>query len=141
MIYEYTCKKHGSFEVQKPVKDFQEKEECPICKKKCDQVFYSPHCYIVKEPTTLGHLADRNSKSMGKYELQEKSRKDRLEEVKRKYQPAIDRGFLPPDHKIPDPDAPPPFGKMDKDVKKKLFTGEKKEQKKKIRKYIEKGHL
>lgn len=141
MIYTYKCKKHGQFDLFRYMKDHQDNEPCPKCKKLCNQVFYSPPAIVIKEPSTLGSLAERNTKKMGKYELQERSRKDRLAEVKRKYQPSIDMGILPPDYKLPDPDTPPPFGQIDKNVKKNLFKGTKKEQRKKIKKYIEKGTL
>ena len=53
--------------------------ECPVCSQQTlKKVFINPpHCYVRGESTTIGQLADRNTKNMGSYERQEKSEADR----------------------------------------------------------------
>lgn len=56
-------------------------KKCPKCKKmSLYQDLSGAYFAITKEPTTVGHLADRNTKKMGKYELESKRMKDGLDE-------------------------------------------------------------
>ena len=53
--------------------------ECPVCgQKTLKKVFISPPYIAIRgEPTTIGHMADRNTQNMGTYERQDKSKKDK----------------------------------------------------------------
>lgn len=49
------------------------KKKCPECKKnKLYQDLTGQHTMVYQEPKTLGHLADRKTERMGKYELESK---------------------------------------------------------------------
>lgn len=66
---------------------YQKYEEDPLTKcEKCGEeslqkIFATPSFFVKGEPTTLGQMADRNSKKMGKQEVQERDLK-RKEETK-----------------------------------------------------------
>lgn len=71
--YEYQCENcNHNYEIEKLMSDPHEKQ-CPECKKMTLYQVYSPPMVFVKgEASTLGHLADRNTSKMGKYELGDK---------------------------------------------------------------------
>ena len=49
------------------------KRKCPECKRwKLHRIIFAPHIYTYSEPQTVGLLAERNTKKLGKYELQKK---------------------------------------------------------------------
>lgn len=57
-------------------------KKCPQCKKlKLYQDLTGMYAFVVKEPTTIGQLADRNTKKMGKYELENKMKEDGIPEA------------------------------------------------------------
>lgn len=54
--------------------------KCPECK--CETLYQDlsgMYFSVAKEPTTVGHLADRNTKKMGKYELESKIAADGID--------------------------------------------------------------
>ena len=55
--------------------------QCPICEQETlKKVFInSPMVSIRGEPKTIGHLADRNTQKMGKYEKQDRDREANVE--------------------------------------------------------------
>lgn len=76
-IYEYKCDNcsHG-FDIKQ---NFHDKplKKCPECNKhKLHRVISILYSSVKGPPTTLHHQAARNTEQMGKYELQEKLRKD-----------------------------------------------------------------
>lgn len=75
-IYSYTCENCGhSFENVENYHDNRLKI-CPKCNEASLYQNYSLlHASVKGEPKTLGELAERNSKSMGTYKLQEETRK------------------------------------------------------------------
>lgn len=82
MIYEYRCLncnyecEHVQSIKDKPLK------KCPSCKKnKLERLISVTSGFVRKEATTIGQLADRNSKRLGKSEVQERDLK-RKEESK-----------------------------------------------------------
>lgn len=81
MRYDFECQACGhELEVQQSIKEYKVLKKCPKCKKnKLSRVYIAPYLAIMKEPETVGHLAYRNTKKMGKYELDEKeiARKER----------------------------------------------------------------
>ena len=53
------------------------KKKCPECKKhKLYQDLSGQHSFVYQDPKTLGHLASRNTKRMGKYDLEMRRKKD-----------------------------------------------------------------
>lgn len=149
--YEFTCSScEYTFEIFRSFKEFEELEKsknfkrCPKCKKnKLHQVFYPAHGYV-RNTNTLAQLAERNTKKMGKYELEERRRKDKIENVKRRTDALVRNGMLKPDQVDPEKivdKKPEWYGEMDDSTGKKIFSGTKKEIKKKVRKYVEKGNL
>ena len=84
--YDYLCKSCGyTFETKHGFHDSP--NPCPECKQTdLTQVFDNPPIIFVKgEATTLGQLAERNTASMGRYELENK-RAER-EEIHKKDDP------------------------------------------------------
>ena len=78
--YDFECESCGySVEIKQGF-DGPSEHKCPKCgKKKLVKVFINPPIFSVKgEPTTIGHLADRNTQKMGKYELQDKNKKNNI---------------------------------------------------------------
>ena len=71
--YEYQCEEcDHNFEIVKMISDPHE-SMCPKCKKLTLYQVISPSTVFIKgEATTVGQLADRNTKKMGKYELGDK---------------------------------------------------------------------
>ena len=55
--------------------------ECPICgEKTLNKIFITAPNFIVRgEPTTIGHLAERNTQNMSKDELQAKREGDKFQ--------------------------------------------------------------
>ena len=79
--YDYECGQcNHSFSVVQSIKE-DELKRCPECNKNhLQRVMLSPPLFFVKgEPTTIGQLADRNTKKMGSYELENKRREDDME--------------------------------------------------------------
>ena len=53
--------------------------DCPICGQPTfKKIFISPpHVSVIGPPTTIGQMADRNTKNLGSYERQDKTREDK----------------------------------------------------------------
>ena len=69
--YEYRCEacKHN-FSVNQEIKKYKPKKKCPECKKhKLERIISAPSIFVKGEAQTIGQLADRNTKNMGRYEL------------------------------------------------------------------------
>ena len=77
--YDFECFVCGATdEVIQPM-DAPSELDCPMCNEKnaFRKVFLTaPTAFVKGEPTTVGQLADRNTKTMGRYELQDKKAKD-----------------------------------------------------------------
>lgn len=74
--YECTnCEKEFQFQEKVVAK---RRVRCPSCKKHTLEgiISVAPLAFVEHEPSTVGHLAERNTKKMGKYELQDKRRTD-----------------------------------------------------------------
>ena len=78
-LYEYLCSScEYRFTIQQGMKD-KKKKKCPECKKgKLNRVMGIPSVFVKGEPSSLGHLAERNTKKMGRYELEDKKEKDKV---------------------------------------------------------------
>ena len=83
--YDYECSECGYY--KEVFQKFSEKPlvRCPKCKKhKFRRVILSaPHVSVKGEPTTIQHLADRNTQKLGKYELESKMQADNIDKVKK----------------------------------------------------------
>jgi putative FmdB family regulatory protein len=69
--YEYRCAccEH-EFSVNQNIKKYKPKKQCPECKKHgLERVISPPNIFVRGEAQTIGQLAERNTKSMGHYEL------------------------------------------------------------------------
>lgn len=90
MWYDYRCKCCGNkiIDCYQSIHD-KPYTECDVCGKHgLERIIYSPTVFCKGEPTTLGQLAEKNAKSMGKTLVQEKEgknkagKKDALREAK-----------------------------------------------------------
>ena len=83
--YDYECSDCGfSNEV---FQKFSEEalEACPDCHSNTYGivVLQAPMAFVKGEPTTIQHLADRNTQKLGRYELQDKQKSDNIDKVKK----------------------------------------------------------
>lgn len=80
--YDYACSYCGFLweDVVQSINDTP-KKKCPKCEHKTlDRVLYGgSHAFVRGEVTTLGQLAEKNSKKMGKYGVEEKEAKKKAE--------------------------------------------------------------
>lgn len=124
--YNFSCKCSTNFELRLSFDEFdklgkKKQPQCPVCHKKktVTQIFdTAPHC-SVKTITTIGQLAEQQTKKLGTTKLQEEFAKKEEKQPKRK-----DNWY----------------GSLGKEKAKKLFSGTKEEQKRKINKYVREGN-
>lgn len=134
--YEYNCEKCDyNFEIYQSFKDYKELKKCPRCKKNSLlQVFYPVHSYSYQEPKTLGHQAARNTERVfGKYELEDKRKKDAYEKKLMRKKPLIEKGLIPEDA-MEKERKPAWYGELPKDQTKDIMSN-----KKRAKKYIQEG--
>lgn len=142
MLRTYICDSCDySFQKEQKLHDPKRCKKCPQCgKHKLYQDLTGIYCGIIKDPTTIGHQADRNTKKMGKYELQEKRRKDALDKKTNKENILKKKGLVSDSFSLPDPDYIPPWGKIDADKARSIKSeSNPKIKKERMKKYIEKG--
>ena len=81
--YDYECSECGYY--KEVFQKFSEKPlvKCPECKKHKFRrvILNAPHVSVKGEPTTVQHLADRNTQKLGRYELQAKEKADNIDKV------------------------------------------------------------
>ena len=77
-LYDFDCEPCIYYAEIRQSVDAPDTLTCPLCNKPTlKKVFISPPFISVRgEPTTIGHLADRNASRMGKYEMQDKQAQD-----------------------------------------------------------------
>jgi len=79
--YDYECSECGHLEEM--FQKFSEKEinTCPECASNTygRVVLQAPIGFVKGEPTTVKHLADRNTQKMGHYELQDRRNADNMD--------------------------------------------------------------
>lgn len=102
--YEYRCEAcEHFFGEELSIKKYKRRKKCPSCGKyKLLRILDAPTISVKGCPTTIGQLAEANTKKMGRYELEEKENKDskELREAKketRKSQRTINK--MTPDQK------------------------------------------
>jgi putative FmdB family regulatory protein len=75
--YEYECDNCShSFSIRQSIKD-DALSICPECNESTlYRVFHAPYVSVKGDVKTIGQLADKNTKNMGRYELEEKKAND-----------------------------------------------------------------
>ena len=79
-LYDYVCSncQHQLEDVQQSIKD-KPLIKCEQCNHRTlERVIYGGHVFVRREATTIGQLSDRNTKKMGKYELESKRQEDNM---------------------------------------------------------------
>lgn len=76
MIYEYRCNNcQHEFEAVQTIKE-KPLKKCPSCKKnKLERLISVTTGFVRRDATTIGQVADRNAKKLGKNEVQERDLK------------------------------------------------------------------
>jgi hypothetical protein len=98
---------------------------CPKCKKKksVSQDFSESgqHIQVSRDASTVGEIAERNTKNMGTYELEDKRKAYFDSKKKAKRTMLTENGIIKPGDPLPE-DSKPWYGKMDKETKKQIET-------------------
>ena len=71
--YTYRCKNcNHQFDISMSIKD-KPLKKCRECKKlELERIIFAPQGFVRQEVKTIGQLADRNAKKLGKNEIQER---------------------------------------------------------------------
>lgn len=89
ITYEYECQNNNcqfGFEIQQGIKE-EPLVKCPVCKKKSlERLLFPVAGFVRQDPTTLGQLAERNSKKLGKEGLASAQRKLKQEQAESRQQ-------------------------------------------------------
>jgi len=143
-IYNYECEKCGhKLEVEQTPKTYKLLKKCPACKKHALVRDYSAmNVYYYNECRTIGIKAERNSNPTS-LEFQDRKRQDKIDFGTHKFASHVKAGVIDRDQAKDlvekHLDVETPWGEMDKQSQKKIFSGPKEEQAKKMETYIEKG--
>lgn len=147
MFYPLICNKCShEWEVQWTIAEYEEKlkkTKCPSCKsKRIEQDFASKVNDVLCTTScrTLQALAEKNTRQMGSYELEKKRSEHTAAKNAGKLRILKEQGLISPDA-TELPKVKRPYGEMDKETKKKIFSGSPEEQNKKIQKYIKDGDV
>jgi putative FmdB family regulatory protein len=83
-IYDFECADCCYYTEIKQGMDEPSTHECPHCENQTlVKVFINPPLAFVRgSPSTIGHLADRNTEKMGKYELEDRKNQDGIKKNK-----------------------------------------------------------
>lgn len=140
-IYEYECKKcEFTFEIQQK-HDEESLKKCPKCNTKNLYRIITGGVYTIvcKEPTTLGHLAEKNTKALGKEQVQrleEKRAEDKIKAKRQAFDELKKAGKIRQDAILPeDRKEDNWYGSLPETQKKNVENGNKE----KITKYILEG--
>ena len=98
-------------------------KECPKCKGKVYQDLVGIHTSVISEPKTIGQLAERNSKKLGKecVDMLEKKRKEEMEANKEIGYQKIEKITGKKVKRPKKVEKEPWFGKLSDDKSKKIF--------------------
>jgi putative FmdB family regulatory protein len=116
ILYHYRCTCCANeFEVQQSIKD-KPLSQCNACQQfMLERVIHGGTAvFIQQEPTTVGQVAKRNSKKFGKYGVEDRDRKHKLDQIAAKQElreRAANRGINIPE--IPENRPDPWYGKPD----------------------------
>ena len=85
-LYDFECEPCAYYTEIRQGPDDSDIHECPLCNQQTlKKVFINaPHMSVIGEPTTVGQLADRNTKKMGKYELEAKNKANNIDTPERR---------------------------------------------------------
>ena len=95
--YDYECSSCGH-KMSDIYQQFSDKplKKCENCKKSSlERVVFVPHVFVRGEPSTIGHLAERNSERIGKSKVHDmtmqdkESKKESLSEAKKEMRSKI----------------------------------------------------
>ena len=81
-LYDYVCSncQHEIEDVQQSIKD-KPLVKCDQCGHMAlERIIYGGDIFVRREATTIGQLADRNTKKMGKYEVESKQKEDNMKQ-------------------------------------------------------------
>jgi putative FmdB family regulatory protein len=83
-LYDFECEPCAYYTEIRQGPEDPDVHECPFCASNTlKKVFINaPSISVIGEPTTVKHLADRNTKKMGRYELESKNAKNNSEQYK-----------------------------------------------------------
>jgi putative FmdB family regulatory protein len=79
--YDYECSECGHLEEIFQKFSEEQIDTCPACGSNTYRrvILQAPLGFIKGEPTTVRHLADRNTQKMGHYELQDRRKADNMD--------------------------------------------------------------
>lgn len=104
ITYEYLCECGNNFEIEQSIKD-KPINICDKCKSSdIHRVIHAPSTVFVDQgPKTLSQLAERNTKKMGKYQVEDKRFAHKQSEEMARHQASIEAGkklgFTPEDRR------------------------------------------
>jgi len=77
-LYDFECEPCAYYTEIRQGPDDPDKQVCPLCEQETlKKVFINaPSISVIGEPSTVRHLADRNTKKMGKYEIEDKNKQN-----------------------------------------------------------------
>jgi putative FmdB family regulatory protein len=83
-LYDFECEPCAYYTEIRQGPDDPDTQACPLCERQTlKKVFINPPAIsVVGEPSTIGHLADRNTKKMGRYEIEDKNQKNNINQDK-----------------------------------------------------------
>lgn len=130
MRFDYECQNEGCqflFEVEQKV-SARRLRKCPACgKRKLERVILeAPLGFVQREPTTVGQLAERNTKELGTYGVQAMRRKQEQAKIAAKKEAIKDlQKKLPAGARIPEyQEHKPWYGKLEEKQKKAILSDE-----------------
>ena len=83
-LYDFECEPCAYYTEIRQGPDDPDTQACPLCEQQTlKKVFINaPAISVIGEPSTIGHLADRNTKKMGRYEIDDKNAKNNVNQDK-----------------------------------------------------------
>ena len=83
-LYDFECEPCAYYTEIRQGPNDPDTHACPLCEQETlKKVFINaPSISVIGEPSTIGHLADRNTKKMGRYEIEDKNAKNNINQDK-----------------------------------------------------------
>jgi len=83
-LYDFECEPCAYYTEVRQGPEDPDTQSCPLCEKQTlKKIFINPPSIsVVGEPSTIGHLADRNTKKMGRYEIEDKNAESNVNQDK-----------------------------------------------------------
>ena len=77
-LYDFECEPCAYYTEIRQGPDDPDTKECPLCEQQTlKKVFINASSIsVIGEPSTVRHLADRNTKKMGRYEIEDKNKQN-----------------------------------------------------------------